>query len=73
MPVHAKAVLPVPTEIDPLLRIDEVMTITSFSKATIYRKVADKTFPAPKKISKSRIGFSKAEVAAWRAAQQSTR
>jgi prophage regulatory protein len=43
----------------------EVEAITSLSRATIYRKMAEGSFPASVKISKGRIGWPKAVVDAW--------
>ncbi|HEY0555200.1 MAG TPA: AlpA family phage regulatory protein [Thermoanaerobaculia bacterium] len=43
----------------------EVEAITSLSRATIYRKMAEGTFPASVQISKGRIGWPKGVVDAW--------
>jgi prophage regulatory protein len=42
-----------------------VIDLTSFSKATIYRKVADGTFPRPLKIRKSRVAWRESDIVAW--------
>ena len=43
----------------------EVEAITSLSRATIYRKMAEGTFPASVQISKGRVGWPKGVVDAW--------
>ena len=53
------------TSPDRLLPITRVIDLTSFSKATIYRKIADGTFPRPLKIGKSRVAWRESEIAAW--------
>ena len=50
-----------PTPVDRLLPMAEVMARTSFSKATVYRKISDGSFPAPRKIGKSRVAWLEAE------------
>jgi prophage regulatory protein len=42
-----------------------VIGLTSFSKATIYRKMDDGTFPRALKIGKSRVAWRESEIAAW--------
>ena len=51
--------------IDRLLPMTKVMDLTSFSKATVYRKIADGSFPAPRKIGKSRVAWLEADIAGW--------
>jgi prophage regulatory protein len=55
--------------LDRLLRIASVMDVTSLSKASIYRKVADRSFPAPLKIGKSRVAWKQSAISDWMAAQ----
>ena len=43
----------------------EVEAITSLSRATIYRKMAEGTFPASVQISKGRVGWPKGAVDEW--------
>lgn len=52
-------------QVDHLLPMRAVIELTSLSKATIYRKVADGTFPRPLKIGKSRVAWREADIAAW--------
>ena len=51
--------------VDRLLPMPKVMDLTSLSKATVYRKVADGSFPAPFKIGKSRVAWLEADIAGW--------
>lgn len=48
-----------------LLSVRAVSTLTSLSVATLYRKVAAKTFPAPVRIGTRCTRFRAAEVHAW--------
>lgn len=43
----------------------EVEAITSLSRATIYRKMAQGTFPQSVPISEGRVGWDKQAVDAW--------
>lgn len=43
----------------------DVKEITSFSRATIYRKIKDAGFPKPMKISAKRVVWDEAKVRAW--------
>jgi prophage regulatory protein len=52
-----------------MLPLREVMKVTSFSKATIYRKVDDGTFPAPRKISRKRVAWLSSDVRRWQSEQ----
>jgi prophage regulatory protein len=48
-----------------ILHIDEVIRQTSLSRATIYRRVAERRFPSPIKLSTNRIGWRQDAVLAW--------
>lgn len=48
-----------------LLPMPKVRDLIPFSKATIYRKVADGSFPRPLKIGKCRVAWRESEIAAW--------
>jgi prophage regulatory protein len=61
-----------PPPLERLLRISSVMEVTSLSKASIYRKLAEGTFPAPLKIGKSRVAWRQSAIAAWMAEQSET-
>jgi prophage regulatory protein len=43
----------------------EVLRITGFSGATLWREVQAKRFPAPISISPNRVGFLESEVQKW--------
>ena len=58
--------------LDRLIPMPEVRTLTSLSKASIYRQVGEKTFPAPRKIGKSRVAWLQSDIAAWIARQETT-
>jgi prophage regulatory protein len=45
--------------------IGEVEAITSLSRATIYRKMADGTFPSSVPISKGRVAWERETVDEW--------
>ena len=48
-----------------LLRISTVCEITSLSRATIYRLVAEGRFPKPTRLSTNRIAWRERSVADW--------
>lgn len=54
-----------PAHLDRLLPMVAVMDATSLSKATVYRKIGDGSFPAPLKIGKSRVAWRQSDVAKW--------
>lgn len=43
----------------------DVKEITSFSRATIYRKIKESGFPKPIKISTKRVVWDEVQVKAW--------
>lgn len=49
-----------------LLRLGDVIESTSLSRPTIYRKVAEHTFPKPIRISSRRVAWRESEVEAWK-------
>ncbi len=50
---------------DSIISLAEVEITTSLSRSSIYRRIADGTFPKPFPLGGRRIGFSKNEVDAW--------
>ncbi|MGE3703412.1 MAG: helix-turn-helix transcriptional regulator [Hyphomicrobiaceae bacterium] len=72
--MHSKSHKVSPTPLERLLPISDVMELTSFSKATIYRKMAEEppTFPAPLKIGRSRVAWKSSAISEWIAQQAST-
>ncbi|WP_019517240.1 helix-turn-helix transcriptional regulator [Sphingomonas sp. Mn802worker] len=47
------------------LRVDDVIASTGLSRATIYRLVANRTFPAQHRLTIRCIGWWESEVEAW--------
>jgi prophage regulatory protein len=58
--------------VDPLLSLGRVTTLTTLSRATIYRKMEDGTFPRALKIGKSRVAWRQSDVAQWQCEQFET-
>lgn len=52
-----------------LLRIDTVIAVSGMSKATIYRMVAARTFPEPRRFGTRCTRWRAADVSAWLDAQ----
>ncbi len=48
-----------------LLRLQEVIELTSLSRATIYRKIADGTFPPQHQASTRRCGWRAGVIDIW--------
>lgn len=55
------------------LTIHEVMRVTTYSRATLWRRVKDGSFPSPHRLGVQKRGWDEAEVAAWKAQRQPTR
>jgi len=53
------------TPLDQLLSVADVRELTTLSRASIYRKVADGTMPAPHKIGKARIAWKASAINEW--------
>lgn len=49
----------------PLVPMKTVVHLTSLSRATIYRRIADKRFPPKIELGGRRIAFHKAELERW--------
>lgn len=56
---------------DRFLSPNQVAKLTSLHRASIYRKIAAKDFPAPVRISERRIAFSELAVRQWMAERES--
>ena len=52
-------------EPDRIIRLNTVLARTGLSKSTIYRKIAEGTFPARHKISVNGAGWKESEVNRW--------
>lgn len=50
---------------DRLIRLPEVMQITSLSRTQIYRLIAAGTFPKQRRISHKVAAWKESEIAAW--------
>ena len=48
-----------------LLTISDVLSVTKMSKASVYRRVADGSFPQPVRVGPRSIRFVEAEVEDW--------
>ncbi|MEE9923652.1 MAG: AlpA family phage regulatory protein [Brucella anthropi] len=65
---------------DRIIRLNTVLSRTGLSKSTIYRKIAEGTFPAQLKISVNGAGWKESDInrwvenpVAWRAANDNER
>ena len=54
-----------------LLRLKTVLLITGLARSTIYRMIAEHTFPAPVKIGKRAVAWRPEEVGPWRESRPS--
>ncbi|CAL79856.1 putative Prophage CP4-57 regulatory protein [Bradyrhizobium sp. ORS 278] len=52
-------------EPDRIIRLRTVLARTGLSRSTIYRKIAEGTFPAPLKISTNGSGWHDSEINSW--------
>ncbi|OHV64107.1 hypothetical protein LCM4577_11125 [Mesorhizobium sp. LCM 4577] len=50
---------------DRLLKLKEVMRMTSLGSSTIYRKMAAETFPRPRVLSEACVRWMESEILAW--------
>ena len=48
-----------------ILRLPQVQQLTGLSKATIYRLIGEKHFPAARRLSKQSVGWRRDEIDAW--------
>lgn len=59
--IGAKAV----RERDVILRIQEVMARTGLRRSTLYKKIAEDTFPKQVRISQNCVGWYESSIEAW--------
>jgi prophage regulatory protein len=52
-------------EPDRIIRLKTVLTRTGLSRSTLYRKIAEGTFPAQIKISTNGAGWREADINRW--------
>lgn len=57
--------LAMPTQTDNILRINAVLDCTGLSRSTLYRKLADASFPPPERLNPRCIGWRESRVQHW--------
>ena len=50
---------------DTLLRLPQVLAVVPFSKATLYRRVKDGSFPSPLQMSTRCVAWRSSEITEW--------
>jgi prophage regulatory protein len=60
------------SDLDRILRIDEVLAVAGISASTVWREVAAGRFPGPVPISKRGKGWLASDIRAWLASRQVT-
>jgi prophage regulatory protein len=55
-----------------MLRLPAVLKVTGLGRSTVYRMVAEHTFPAPVKLAKRAVGWRHDDVQQWTAGRPST-
>ena len=55
-----------------LLRLPAVLRATGLARSTVYRMVAERTFPAPVKLAKRAVGWRHDDVRQWTIGRPST-
>ena len=58
--------------LEPFLRLPDVLKITGLSRSTLYRMVAEHTFPAPVKLSRRAVAWNQRPVREWAIGRPST-
>jgi prophage regulatory protein len=48
-----------------LIKLNEVKTLTTLSRSTIYKKIAEGTFPAPIKLGDRAVAWLETEIVNW--------
>ena len=61
-----------PGPLPPFMRLPDVLKLTGLARSTVYRMVAEQTFPAPVKLSRRAVGWPQNSVAEWAASRPST-
>lgn len=54
-----------PRELDRILRLPEVLVLTGLSTSSVYRMMAEKTFPRPVRLGKNSVGWRSSSVQEW--------
>jgi len=60
-PSHPRAAEPLPR----FLRLPAVLQATGLARSTVYRMMAEHTFPAPVKLAKRAVGWRHDDVREW--------
>jgi prophage regulatory protein len=55
-----------------LLRLPAVLQVTGLARSTVYRMVAEHTFPAPVRLAKRAVGWRHDDVRQWTIGRPST-
>ena len=53
-----------------VIRREEVCSMTGLARATIYKKVAEGTFPAPLRLGSRAVGWRLSDIQAWLSAPE---
>ena len=48
-----------------IIRLPEVINVTGLARSTVYKKVADKSFPSPISLGSKSVGWLEANVQDW--------
>ena len=68
LPSHVETVAFMPQ----MLRLPAVLKVTGLGRSTVYRMVAEHTFPAPVKLAKRAVGWRHDDVQQWTTGRPST-
>jgi prophage regulatory protein len=55
-----------------VLRLPAVLLATGLGRSTVYRMIAERTFPAPVKLAKRAVGWRQDDVRNWTSGRPST-
>jgi len=64
-----------PEDAEPMprfLRLRAVLQVTGLGRSTVYRMMAERTFPAPVKLAKRAVGWRQDDVQQWTNARPTT-
>ena len=54
-----------PAHIAPLLRLRKVLELTGLGRSTVYRMMAERTFPSPVRLGRRAVAWNHAAVEEW--------
>ena len=55
-----------------ILRLPAVLQVTGLARSTVYRMMAERTFPAPVELAKRAVGWRQDDVQQWTNARPTT-